>query len=247
MQELEEEVLAAFISKSFGYGTYEAPYWLIGMEEGGCDSPSELKVRLDAWDQRGRRDLEDLVDYHGAIGESRWFGPKPKLQKTWSQLIRVVCSAEGTPTSVDAVRAYQSQRLGRSPGETCLLELLPLPASSTNIWPYSAVGDLHFLASREEYKKELLPGRIEHIKSRIREYQPRAVVCYSFRYREHWDQLADSGFEEQSVEGKTVLVGGVGGTPLLVVPHPVARGMTNGYYEAVGKLLGRFSAGDEAA
>jgi hypothetical protein len=46
----------------YGYGDYRGAYWFVGMEEGGSDSFDEVAKRLRLWDERGRRELEDVVD-----------------------------------------------------------------------------------------------------------------------------------------------------------------------------------------
>jgi hypothetical protein len=52
---LDESLLQEFMSNFYGYGNYAAPYWFIGMEEGGGDTIEEITRRLTVWDQRGRR------------------------------------------------------------------------------------------------------------------------------------------------------------------------------------------------
>jgi len=44
------------------------------------------------------------------------------------------------PADNDAIRAYQRDRLGRSDGESLLLELMPLPARNIAHWaPYDSI------------------------------------------------------------------------------------------------------------
>ncbi|MFT5049213.1 MAG: hypothetical protein ACI8QZ_000603 [Chlamydiales bacterium] len=234
---MDSTTLATFIDGFYGYGAYAAPYWFIGMEEGGCNSFDELEGRVTAWLSRGRQELEDLGDYHAAIGVTKWFGASPSLQRTWSGLIRAAFAAGGVEPDKDAMREYQATRLARHGGETCLLELLPLPAKSIGSWPYDAVGDLGYLRNRAAYMAELLPRRIEHLVSMAREHRPKAIVCYGLGYREHWSRLADNGLEEHVIERKKTLVGKAGGAPLLVMQHPVAHGVTKAYFEAIGRMM----------
>ncbi|EDQ04492.1 hypothetical protein OIHEL45_16224 [Sulfitobacter indolifex HEL-45] len=51
------EALESFISKFWGYGTFEAPIWLVGMEE-ACGE-NDVPKRISAWQRRGERPLED--------------------------------------------------------------------------------------------------------------------------------------------------------------------------------------------
>ncbi|MFL7892770.1 MAG: hypothetical protein AB8I56_11970, partial [Anaerolineales bacterium] len=63
-----DTLLEDFINRFFGYGNFKGKYWFIGMEEGGGNSLEEINRRLDAWDMRGRREVEDVADYHRAFG-----------------------------------------------------------------------------------------------------------------------------------------------------------------------------------
>lgn len=67
----KDEILEAFISGFYGYGNYGARLWFIGMEEGGGGSREQIARRLDAWDKRGRNELEDVVDYHRVLSRGR--------------------------------------------------------------------------------------------------------------------------------------------------------------------------------
>lgn len=105
----------------YGYGSYQADYWFVGMEEGG-DTVQETNQRLTVWDQRGRREVEDVAEYHLAFGITHPFTEKAKLQPTWAKLIRVLLSIEGKPPTKDDMQRYQQQQWARSSGKVCLLE-----------------------------------------------------------------------------------------------------------------------------
>jgi len=110
--------LRAFMHGFYGYGCYDAKYWFIGQEEGGASSVSALAARVDAWHERGAREIEDLQAFHAELRSTRWFGAKAKRQATWARLIQIVLMAEGRPcTNLDVLR-YQSSDLGRPNGET---------------------------------------------------------------------------------------------------------------------------------
>ena len=102
MSSMDDALLLAYMNTFYGYGTYQAPYWLIGMEQGGDD----LAPGLNVWDARGRPELEDLFEYGRATGLTRWFGRNPPLQSTWKQMMRLVHHAKGigAPT-LDEMRA----------------------------------------------------------------------------------------------------------------------------------------------
>lgn len=58
---MDDAVLADYISTFYGYGNYEGRWWLVGMEEGGGSTLQEIQKRLQLWDSRGRRELEDVT------------------------------------------------------------------------------------------------------------------------------------------------------------------------------------------
>ncbi|HEV2199981.1 MAG TPA: hypothetical protein VGR73_09170 [Bryobacteraceae bacterium] len=123
---LDSQLLTAFVETFAGYGNLDAPYWYVGMEEGGDSTSFERRVSV--WRDRGSSIIEDLREYHVAIKLEDLFVSSARLQSTWKQLIRITLRAEGLPCSVDAIREYQARQLGRRDGGTALLELYPLPA-----------------------------------------------------------------------------------------------------------------------
>jgi hypothetical protein len=132
MKEHEDTLLQEFINGFYGYGNYHAPYWFIGMEEGGGGSFEEIRSRLNTWASRGRRELEDLADYHCAIGITRYWDKPVRLQLTWNRLIQILISIKGLETFARDRRHYQRDHLARENSETCLLELMPLPSPSAS-------------------------------------------------------------------------------------------------------------------
>jgi hypothetical protein len=60
---LNAALLRSYAIKYYGYGHYGAPFWFVGMEEGGGDAIERVRARLTAWDTRGRRELEDLEPF----------------------------------------------------------------------------------------------------------------------------------------------------------------------------------------
>lgn len=112
------KVLNQFIDRRFGYGSYDARFWFISMQEGCGNSLAELVRRVEAWDERGRKELDDLVGYSRTIKVSHWFdGDRPRLQSTWARLIRIFLTAEGQPADKENIRSHQQSRLGRLDGE----------------------------------------------------------------------------------------------------------------------------------
>jgi hypothetical protein len=232
---LDDTLLDTFAHTFYGYGSYNAPFWFIGMEEGGGGAEAEIARRIAVWDARGQQELEDLAEYHFAINVPRYFEAAAPLQPTWSKLIRLLLSAQRGTLGDSTIRAYQRGEWGRTNNETCLIELLPLPSPSTDHWLYAECSALPYLSTRDGYREEVGAWRGEHIRSRIAEHQPHAVIFYGTQYQPWWVMITESNFEsDQDTRLQTTTNGS---TRFLIVQHPTAYGSTNAYYEAAGALL----------
>jgi hypothetical protein len=235
---LDSQLLSAFMQTFVGYGNFGAPYWYVGMEEGGESTDASLNKRLSVWREWGNSSLEDLREYHLRIGVGQFFGSLPRLQTTWKQLIRITLAAQDRSRDAEATREYQARRLGRHDGETALLELYPLPAASLSDWPYGALSDLPTLRDRKTYHNDLAPIRIQLIQKLIDEHQPRFVVMYGTSYRELWERLYGGSFEQHGNRG--ISHGKRGRTEMILIKHPAAKGVTNEYFDSVGHYLRGF-------
>src|SRR3954453_10104373 len=79
-EQFDDQLLEEFVQNFYGYGNYSGRHWFIGMEEGGGKSFSEVAKRLKAWADREKCELDDLAEYHTAIGKAEWFNDPPNLQ-----------------------------------------------------------------------------------------------------------------------------------------------------------------------
>jgi hypothetical protein len=236
---LDDQLLNAFIHSFYGYGSYSARTWFIGMEEGGGATEDEIVRRLSFWQSRGQKELEDVCAYHVALGIDRFFREPVKLQRTWAQLCRIALVAKGEPEDLAAIKAFQKDRLGRWNGSTCLMELLPLPSPGTNKWFYRDWSNLSLLSSREEYKDQVLPIRIQNLKNRIKKMQPTTVVFYGTVYWTYWESVAGSTFTRLDPYGFGWAK--KNSTNFLIIQHPAAKGISNQYFQKAGELLKSFS------
>lgn len=232
---IDTRLLEDFMHGFYGYGNYQAGYWFIGMEEGGGNTFEEIARRLAIWERLGRNELEDVAEYHFQIGMPHFFRDPVKLQSTWNKLIRILLSAEGRPTDTEAVRQYQKNHLGRNGGESCLLELLPLPSPSTHNWLYDQLSGLPMLRSRQSYQNTMIPRRISQIRARIAQHRPQAVVFYGSGYLTHWQRIVPVALQEDPRWG--FWTARCSGTVYAVTKHPVATGVTNEYFHTVGKRI----------
>jgi hypothetical protein len=233
----DDALLDRFMRGFFGYGNYRSGFWFIGMEEGGGDSTHEINRRLEAWDERGGEELADAVDYNRAVGQEKWFRPRPPLQPTWSRLIRVLFAAQGRLAHPETVKAFQSSSLGRPAGSNCLIELLPLPSPSSSHWIYADHSGIPCLRSRQAYEAEVAPWRARHIHSRVEEQGPKVVLFYGFKHRDWWTRVAGAPLASTSVP--ELFAHNNGSTVYALMKHPTATGVSNDYLDAVGGWIRR--------
>ena len=234
-QLFDDQLLHTFMHGFYGYGSYQADYWFIGMEEGGGDTVDEVSKRLTVWDQRGRREVEDVAEYHLALGITYPFAEKAKLQPTWAKLIRVLLSIEGEAPTKEDVRRYQQQQWARSNGNVCLLELLPLPSPSTSHWLYGQSSQLPDLATRDRYRERWSAIRIAALRQRIAAHQPKAVIFYSFGYLPYWQAIV--GTPLQPVLAGEMYVQQTAERIYAVIKHPAATGVTSAYFHEAGQHI----------
>ena len=232
---LDDQLLEGFIHEFYGYGNYAGTYWFIGMEEGGGNKFKEIADRLNAWQKMGKHELEDLEKYHVEIRRPYYFNDQAKLQPTWNKLIRILLSSKNSVLKIEKeeVREYQKMLLGRLNGETCLVELLPLPSPSRNRWFYAQHSRLPYLTTREKYEQTLYPDRISHLRQRINEYKPKVVIFYGSGYREYWKSIAKIDFSESH----GISIGRSESTLFIITKHPSTKGITNEYFHQVGKII----------
>jgi len=228
-------LLKHFISTFYGSGNYSGEYWFIGMEEGGGSDLSKVTRRLDAWLELGGTELVDIYEFHLKIGYPQFFINHARLQRTWMQQARIVLASKGLPSYTEDVRVYQRDVIGRKTSETCLLELLPLPSPSLNDWNYRLWSELPFLKDRKTYQDYCVPWRAEHIRSRIKENRPKCVVFMGQGYSAYWQSIA--GQNSSFTEKGGYCTACSGDTTYVITKHPAAQGVTNAYFETIGKFL----------
>jgi hypothetical protein len=235
---LDDTLLEQFMSRFLGYGSFNARFWFIGMEEGGGNDFEQVSKRLETWRSRGMRELEDVRDYHLAIGIDRFFREPIKIQRTWAHLVRVYLSALGHSIETEDIKKYQAKKLGRQDGDTAILELMPLCSPGTGYWFYDRWSDLPYLKSREQYELQVMPNRIALLKNKLQTNQPKVVVFYGVSYREYY---------EETIGARTNLISeldcyscDIQSTRYLIIKHPAAKGITNQYFINIGKSLSRY-------
>ncbi len=198
----------------FGYGSWKAPYWFVGLEPGG----DELDACVHAWNALGRGELLDAREGHcwHTCG-AELFGPYAHIQRTWEKLIWLVFGYEGCEPTAQAALDYQKTKLGRSDGgSTALIEISCLPAKHNDV-----------KTPRELFRDE----RITTIHNRMIENAPRYIVFYSPdpRYREAWQWIAGTQLDRD----EPVMVGS---TACVVTYHPNGE-WSKAYWIDMGRKL----------
>lgn len=221
-----------------GYGHLQAPLWFVGMEEGGGRNVAELQRRVETWEARGRRPLEDLAEFHHAIGEPKHFREPYPLQPTWASLARILQGWRGAAVDIPSLQQVQATSLGSKNGLASLVELLLLPSPNVHSWPYAALAEEHpALVDRIRYRSAFLSARIGMLQERIQEAQPRAVIFYGLGYLKHWSALSEQVLEPIQIETQLCYGGQKHSPYFFAIPHPAARGMTKRFWESAGTHL----------
>lgn len=228
---LDTDLVHSFMHTFYGYGSWSARLWFVGMEEGGGDNIDQLSNRLAIWNGE---ELEDLQKFHEPLGGTNWFGAHPPVQRTWGKLIRIALCADARPSDLESVRVYQREELGRRDGASALIELFPLPSPSTKQWTYREAG-MPQIATRETYREFLGEERTVTIQRRIDHFGPRAVVFYGLSYRPYWEKIAGTPF--LPVQGARFRVAWRNSTVLILAPHPVARGVRDAEFRTIGEHI----------
>ena len=232
---LDLTLLRHFCDRFYGYGVADAPHWFISMEEGGGKTEAEINERLAAWNKRGQRELEDVAEYHEAIGQSKWFSSRPPIQRTWAAMIRILLAMAGQSTDVESVRRYQRDRLARTGSATRLSPLFPLPAQSLDHWHYPRWSEGSHFANRQAYRAEFEAARVAHLASAINQHAPSTVAFFGTSYLAYWSRIA--GVDFHATEEGT-LIGASRKSRFVICRHPATKGIANEYFVSAGRALG---------
>jgi hypothetical protein len=232
--ENDEELLLDFASHFLGYGSLNSALWLIGPEAGGGPTINEVRQRAVVWSKRGRKETEDLQDYHTDLGID-W---TRKIQPAWGMLIRVILALNEKRAETGDVREFQKLELGRAGGQNSVLDLGQLSSPSTSEWRLHESG-IRWLATRNECEARLLPPRCDLIRVRLARYKPRLVLFYGLSHRRWWERIS----ARQFVPSKLHLLSWVRGEKSLfaMMPHPNVRlpgkGARKRFFADVGATL----------
>lgn len=191
---IEEQKLAHWIRDFYGFGSYNAPVWFIGYEEGGGDLPEEVAERLDYFFNLGPGDNQSLCDlrelYKNVVFRAEGqrtklfktlydyrFGDQAVLHGVWKNLIAFSHGYRGI--KLPDLVTYQKELFTLT--NEALIQLYPLPSPHNHAWYYSWL-DLpqkSFLTTRKTYEEHLYPQRIQTLLEKVSQYKPEVVLMFS--------------------------------------------------------------------
>lgn len=236
-----QALIADFMKSFYGYGNLSAPYWFIGMEEGcGPDWDTHVQPRFEQWRARGRKQTEHLRDFHFAIGVRKHWqavaGRPVKVQFTWRRLVETVLVARGDAGTEERIAEYQSEELGTLDGDSCLLELLPLPSPRLTRFGYQHLANKEYpyFASRSLYRNHIIEDRIACIQRLIADNKPRHVVLYGKSYQRRWDDLV---MRAQWHVDMQIQQCRIFESNIWLVPHPAAHKIPRDLFVTLGEKM----------
>jgi len=240
VQHLPAELLTKYANTFFGFGHWKAPIWFVGIEEAGGETIEEVHDRIQAWAGFGQsKVLQDAPQFYPASRQMSWHGPKAKPQDTWKQLIRVLLVARGQNDTPDMILNYQRNRLGAADGETCLLELFPLPSPSVDCWNYADWSKLPWLQTRTAYEQNVLSHRISLLRQSIDHHRPRVVIFYGDGQLKHWQRIIGPGTYQRPIADK-LIAHERNRLHFFITKHPTnpnLRPTTDDYFREIGAFL----------
>lgn len=235
-----QEIVNDFMNTFYGYGNTAGRYWFIGMEERcGPNWERDVAPRFEVWRDRGEHDLEDLCAYHARIGIVTHWEKPVAIQATWRRLIQTVLTAEhGVAPTPQEIAAYQAEQLGSLNGQTCLLELFPLPSPRINQFAYARLAndEYPFFATRDQYEEHIAPARIEHLRAMMQLPGERHIVLYGTTHLNYWNALVmNTPWAETRIP--QIQHCQLFGKHIWLVPHPTAFGTPGDRYVGLGQLI----------
>jgi len=223
------EVIRHRLNSFWGYGSFEAPVWFIGMEEGlsGSTDQKQIDIRFQA--THGKVLANIRQDMKLVNGHMKWFTLPYPIQGTIRYPIALyLYLANSRRPDKDEIRYFQGLRFADiSLKETAALELMPMPSNSTDpsAWLYRdyAIQGLR-LRTRAEYQDFYKPLRVRELRNLVDKYHPQIVIFYSVTLLRDWQAVAGIGFDEIT---RQMYFGKRKGTSFCVIPQGNARGMSN--------------------
>src|ERR1700730_12362379 len=198
--EIPEDYIRWRLENFWGYGSFHAPVWFVGMEEGLSNGGEDYlparfvaanrKVLVDIrWDMINVKD--HMIWFTRRVGKT----PYPIQQTIRFPIALYLYLSLGREPTKNEVSIFQGEQYG---GESaCAIDLMPLPSNNTqeSSWLYEKHASLG-LATRSRYLETYLPIRVRKLREIVGRYRPALVIFYSVSYREHWQAVAGTRFRQ---------------------------------------------------
>lgn len=193
---IEEEVILHWINHFYGYGSWDARFWFVSLDESGGELPEEVADKINFFHRQHPASTSTLCDIREAYRHVsvHFEGPRATLfanrleyrfgdhavqNNVWKNLISLSCGYQNV--TIPDLLAYQKQHFA-SPlkKREALIRLYPLPSSNNHAWYYSwlQLPNISFLKSRARYEQHHYHSRMEAILSRIQSHRPEVVLMY---------------------------------------------------------------------
>jgi hypothetical protein len=236
------ELVHRRIANFWGYGSFKAPTWFAGMEE-GLGPETELEERFRVSDGKATIDIRrNMARIPHAM---RWFQPpRPPIQPNWKYpLALCLFLRNGRPPTPEEIRAYQLDMLGDvNRKDSCVIELMPLPARSSRDedWQYSK-----HVGSRRKYLEKYKPERVRQLRTLIGTHRPRLVIFHAMTYLSDWTDVIGAGLHQIT---RQMYFAAAGSTTFCVIPNANSRGMSyDRLYEFAERVRPQVSLTNELA
>ncbi len=186
---LDDGLVEGFARSFLGFGSPEAPYWLVTAEP--LDERTTSTARIEAWHRLGERQLVDWDDFERAVGETAGRVPSGLApQSSLPALLRIVLDAFGEPCAPFDVAEYLRTRAGRRGDRLALLHLFALPLRRTGRWDAHEISRLGALRSRSAFLETFASDRIGALSALAGEMDPRLVLMVGNVHGSYWERLA---------------------------------------------------------
>ena len=230
------------IKNFWGYGSFEAFTWFVGMEE-GLESDATLAHLAERFRVAHGKPTTDMHrGMEKVYGHGRWFNRDARVQPTWKYPIALYLYLKiGHAPTKEEIRDHQAFSLGDSEAkETMTVELMPLPSNKAHerTWLYGTLG-IPGLSTRSEYITTYKSERVRKLRELFHTHQPKLAIFYSLTYLSDWAAVIGAKPEEIT---KGMSFAKTNSTACCIIPQSASFGMSYvRLYEFAEKVRGRIN------
>jgi len=207
---MKKSELEKYATSFFGYGRWDAPCWVIGLEEKGAKTRGEFQNRFKAWQKccraRGKSNCKDgLVDlkhYHQAceiipdVHNVTWRNLHTILSAAGFNVGKQICDLKDNWGG----KSKSASRPDSKPSNVAMIEALPFPTRGGSGWPYANWRrEYGYMESKKACADEFLCLRLCRIAKEAVKRKPKLVIVYGkgdIALRERWECLIKQKFSK---------------------------------------------------